>query len=75
MDMNSNHFNDLEAINEMGVLGFSYSKIDLPYLRRIFEVVGTDIHVKFGWHSDEDRTNAGTFANEMGLTNCELMYF
>jgi hypothetical protein len=75
MDMNSNHFNDLEAINEMEVLGFSYSKIDLPYLRRIFEVVGTDIHVKFGWHSDEDRTNAGTFANEMGLTNCELMYF
>ena len=49
--------------------------MNLPYLRRIFEVVGTDIHVKFGWHSDEDRTNAGTFANEMGLTNCELMYF
>jgi hypothetical protein len=71
----SNHFNDLETINEMEVLGFSYSKIDQPYLRKIFEVAGTEIHVKFGWHSLEDKTNAEAFATEMGLMNCELMYF
>ena len=59
----------------MEVLGFSYSSIDLPYLRRIFEIVGIDIHVIFGWHSPEDETNAKTFANEMGLANCELMFF
>ena len=75
MDMNSNHFNALETINEMEVLGFSYSKIDLPYLRRIFEIAGVNIHVIFGYHSDEDKVNAAAFEAEMGLTNCELMYF
>ena len=75
IELNKNHFNDLSTISEMEVLGFSYSSIDLPYLRRIFEIVGIDIHVIFGWHSPEDETNAKTFANEMGLTNCELMFF
>ena len=75
MVMNSIHFNALETIDEMEVLGFSYSSIDLPYLRRIFEIAGVDIHVIFGWHSTEDKTNAETFRIEMGLTNCELMYF
>lgn len=75
MDMNSSHFNALETINEMEVLGFSYSKIDLPYLRRIFEIAGVNIHVIFGYHTDDDRANAVAFEAEMGLTNCNLIYF
>lgn len=75
IDMNRDHFNALETINEMEVLGFSYSKIDLPYLRRIFEIAGVNIHVIFGYHSNEDKANAAAFEAEMGLTNCELMYF
>lgn len=75
MDMNSDHFNALETINEMEVLGFSYSKIDLPYLRKIFEIAGVNIHVIFGYHTNEDKVNAAAFEAEMGLTNCELMFF
>ena len=72
---NNSHFNALETISEMEVLGFSYSKIDLPYLRKIFDIAGIIIHVRFGWHSLDDKTNAEAFATEMGLTNCELMFF
>ena len=75
MDLNHDHFNALEAINEMEVLGFSYSKIDLPYLYRIFEIAGVSIHVVFGYHSIEDKANAEALKAEMGLTNCELMFF
>lgn len=75
MDENRNHFNALETIEEMEVLGFSYSMIDLPYLRRIFEITGVDIHVIFGYHSDEDMANALALKTEMGLTNCELIIF
>ena len=57
------------------MLGFSYSKIDLPYLREIFEVTGKDINVEFGWHNCKDNKNAETFKKEMGLTNSKLVLF
>ena len=68
-------FNELSTLLELIVLGFSYSPVDLPYLRRIFEIAGTNIKVKFGWHTLEDEKNAEAFRDEMALSNCELMEF
>lgn len=71
----SSDFYSLGSIKELEVLGFSYSPIDLPYLREIFAVTGSDIMVGLGWHSNEDFQNAESFKNEMNLTNCNLFYF
>ena len=72
---NGHYFNSLEGLKKLIVLGFSYSQIDLPYLRVIFEVTGNDINVVFGWHTNKDKNNAETFKKEMGLTNSKLVLF
>ena len=72
---NRHYFNSLEGLKKLIVLGFSYSEIDLPYLREIFEVTGEDINVKFGWHTPKDKNNAETFKKAMGLTKCKLVKF
>lgn len=68
-------FNSLGSIQQLVVLGFSYSPIDLPYLRRIIDETGPDIKVIFGWHVENDKVDAARFRDEMKLTNCELEYF
>ena len=68
-------FNSLKGLEELEVLGFSYSQIDLPYLERIIEVTGKDINVILGWHSEEDKVNAEAFAKKAKLTNYKLKYF
>lgn len=68
-------FNSLGSIKEIEVLGFSYSPIDLPYLERVFEVTGTEIDVKFGWHEPKDEKNAKLFRDKMHLKHCELFWF
>lgn len=75
MDLNRDYFNALDTIKEMIVLGFSYSPIDLPYLRRIFEITGKNIDVIFSWHTDIDYSRAESFSNELSLSNCTFFYF
>lgn len=69
-------FNSLMGFKEMEILGLSYSPIDLPYLRNIFKITGTDIKVRLGWHSEDfDKKNAKAFAKEINLTNYRLKKF
>ena len=75
MDRYRYDFNALTGMKEMEVLGLSYSPIDLPYLEHIITITGKDIKVKLGWHSDNDKKNAESFAQKMSLTNCELIEF
>lgn len=75
IEENKNYFNDLLSIKEMTVLGFSYSPIDLPYLKRIIEVAGKDIKVILGWHDEKDEDRAKAFKKDMNLSNCELFEF
>ena len=63
----SNAFNSLDGLDEIEILGFSYSPIDFPYLERILEVTGKDINVILGWHSKEDKINAKAFAQKNKL--------
>ena len=68
-------FNALRGIEKVIVLGFSYSPIDRPYLDRVFEVVGRDIKVVLGGHSEDDKKNAESFQTSMGLRNAEFCWF
>lgn len=68
-------FESLRNIEELEVLGFSYSPIDLPYLERIIKVTGKDIKVRLGWHNEKDKNAAESFAKKMELSDCEIFEF
>jgi hypothetical protein len=68
-------FNDLHGIHKVIILGLSYSPIDLPYLERVFEVVGRDVHTVLGWHVIKDKNNAKSFSLSARLTNAKLYKF
>lgn len=69
-------FDSLRCIEEVEVLGFSYSQIDRPYLDKIIKETGKDIKVRLGWHEEEkDKYKAESFARELELSNYELIKF
>ena len=67
-------FNSLSGIQKVVVLGMSYSPIDIPYLDRVFEVIGKGIEAVLGWHSRRDKENAESFARQARLTNWKEVY-
>lgn len=72
------HRNDFEAlagIEEMIVLGVSYSEIDKPYFERIIEVTGDDIKVKLGHHTLWDANHALALDEALGFCNTTLVEF
>ena len=68
-------FEALAGIEEMTVLGVSYSDIDKPYFERIIEVTGGDIKVTFGHHTFWDANHALAFVEALGLCNTTLVKF
>ena len=75
MERHRKNFEALAGIEEMAVLGFSYSDIDMPYLRRIIEVTGDDIKVTLGYHTFWDANHALAFAEALGFCNTTLVEF
>ena len=68
-------FEVLAGIEEMIVLGVSYSDIDKPYFERIIEVTGDDIKVTLGHHTFWDGNHALALAEELGFCNTTLVEF
>lgn len=68
-------FESLWNIEELEVLGFSYSPIDLPYLERIIDVTGKDIRVRLSWHEEKDEKEAILFAKKMNLSDFEIIEY
>ena len=66
-------FEALTGIEEMIVLGVSYSDIDKPYFERIIEATGDDIKVMLGHHTFWDGNHA--LAEELGFCNTTLVEF
>ena len=75
IDEHKNDFEALAGIEELIVLGFSYSDIDRPYFERIIEVTGDDIKVKLGHHTLWDANHALAFDDALGFCNTTLVEF
>ena len=75
MEKHRNDFEALAGIEEMIVLGFSYSDIDRPYFERIIEVAGDEIKVTLGYHSFWDSNHALAFDDTLGFCNTTLVEF
>lgn len=68
-------FNSLKGIEEVEILGLSYSPIDMPYLEEVFDITGKGVKVKLGRHCEKDEENAREFAQRIGLYHWEPVEF
>lgn len=75
IDEHRNDFEALAGIEEMIVLGFSYSKIDMPYLKRIIEVTGEDIKATFSGHTMWDLNLALACSDALRVSECRIVEF
>lgn len=75
LEKHRRNFEALAGIEEMIVLGFSYSDIDRPYFERIIEVAGDEIKVTLGYHSFWDSNHALAFDDTLGFCNTTLVEF
>lgn len=75
VERHRNGFEALAGIEEMIVLGVSYSEIDRPYFERIIEVTGNDIKVKLGHHTLWDANHALALDKALGFCNTTLVEF
>ena len=75
LEKHRRNFEALAGIEEMIVLGFSYSDIDRPYFERIIEVAGDEIKVTLGYYSFWDSNHALAFDDTLGFCNTTLVEF
>ena len=68
IDKNIGYFNSLKNknINYIKVIGFSYSDIDKDYFKK-FKQVLPNVKWILGYHSENDKTNAEKYKNELRL--------
>ena len=62
---------DLTKIDEIIVIGLSYSDIDFPYLKWIANK--TNAHWKLGFFSDDDKRKANTVAKDLNLNQFDVL--
>ena len=65
----------MAGINEMIVLGVSYSEIDKPYFERIIEVTGEDVKATFSGHTMWDMNHALACSDALRVSECRIVEF
>ena len=75
IEKHGSDFDALAVIEEMIVLGVSYSDIDMPYFERIVKVTGDDIKVTLGHHTFWDGNHALAFDDAFGFCYATLVEF
>ena len=75
IEKHGSDFDALAGIEEMIVLGVSYSDIDMPYFERIVKVTGDDIKVTLGHHTFWDGNHALAFDDAFGFSYATLVEF
>ena len=73
IEKHGSDFDALAGIEEMIVLGVSYSDIDMPYFERIVKVTGDDIKVTLGHHTFWDGNHALAFDDAFGFSYATLV--
>ena len=75
IEKHGSDFDALAVIEEMIVLGVSYSGIDMPYFERIVKVTGDNIKVTLGHHTFWDGNHALAFDDAFGFSYATLVEF
>lgn len=68
IEKNHGFFEALTGVNEITILGFSYSDIDMPYLEKIVEMTGDDVYVHFGHHTFMEFNRALRVSTELDVS-------
>lgn len=61
-------------INEVVFYGFSYSKVDEEYIKRIKKELGIDVQYILGYQTEVDKKNAESFAKRLILQNYNIFH-
>ncbi len=72
---NSVFFKSLNTCKGVYVMGWSYNRIDMPYLEEIASTVTPNCKWLLYYHSEEDKKRATTFAQTNGLLDYTLKEF
>lgn len=69
--LQNNYGIDFDSIDEVVVIGLSYSDIDFPYLQWIASK--TNAHWKFGFFNDNDKRKANDVAKGLSLNQFDIL--
>ena len=70
----SEYFKGLKDINEIVILGHSYNQIDLPYFKRISEILDNSVKWTLYYYSENDIQLAGVLMRELNIAENQFNY-
>lgn len=68
----SNREIDLSLVEEIMIIGYSYSEVDFPYFEWIADVC-KNVRWKFGFYSNKDKVNAQKYIQDLKIQNFDIM--
>ncbi|KYH04550.1 hypothetical protein A1704_17885 [Chryseobacterium cucumeris] len=74
IENNSIYFNELKNIDEIVVLGHSYNQIDLPYFKKISEIIGNSLKWSLYYYSQNDILSAKKIMQELNIDEDLIAY-
>ena len=69
---NIGFFNSLSKVDKIIIFGFSYNKIDYPYLKQIAKSVHNAAKWILYFHSENDKSNANNLISEMKVNHARI---
>ena len=72
IQLNADFWESLHEVSKVGVLGFSFGRVDEPYIRKIAEVVGQDAVWSCSWYGKGEDVRIGKSLASVGVRNIEL---
>ena len=69
---NADFWESLREVSKVVVLGFSFGRVDEPYIRKIAEVVRQDAVWRCSWHGKGEDVKIGKNLMSVGVRNIEL---
>ena len=69
---NADFWESLREMSMVVVLGFSFGRVDEPYIRKISEVVRQDAVWRCSWYGKDEDVKIGKILTSVGVRNIEL---
>ena len=75
IQLNADFWECLREVSKVIILGFSFGRVDEPYIRKIAEVVRQDAVWRCSWYGKGEDVKIGKILTSFGVRNIELFRF
>ena len=72
IQQNTDFWECLREVSKVIILGFSFGRVDEPYIRKIAEVVRQDAVWRCSWYGKDEDVKIGKILTSVGVRNIEL---